>query len=224
MLRIVFPLVIGLGGAAFLASLGLWQVQRLAWKEGILAEISAKIADAPVALPDQPDEISDKYLPVTVAGSTGGQELHVLVSQKIYGAGFRIISALDTEDGRRILIDRGFVRAIAKDEVRPPQQASFTGNLHWPDDRDRFTPTNDPAGNYWFARDIPEMAAALDTEPVLLIVASSTPAANAIQRLPVSTDGIPNSHLGYAVQWFGLATVWLGMTGFFLWRRTRAQR
>ena len=59
------------------------------------------------------------------------------------------------------------------------------------------------------------MAAALGTEPVLVVAASET--GPGVTPLPVDTSGIPNNHLGYAVQWFGLALVWLAMS---LLRRT----
>ena len=67
MRRTIFILIIGLAGIAVLLSLGTWQVQRLAWKEGILAEIDAKIAGAPTALP-LPSEEAHKYQPVEVSG------------------------------------------------------------------------------------------------------------------------------------------------------------
>ena len=35
--------------------LGVWQVQRLAWKQGVIADIDARIQPAPVALPASPD-------------------------------------------------------------------------------------------------------------------------------------------------------------------------
>ena len=71
------------------------------------------------------------------------------------------------------------------------------------------------------ARDVPAMAAHLETEPVLVIARTVTGTDARATPLPVSTEGIPNSHLGYAIQWFGLALVWAGMTGFFLWRMHR---
>jgi surfeit locus 1 family protein len=37
----------------------------------------------------------------------------------------------------------------------------------------------------------------------------------------VDTAGIPNDHLEYAVTWFALALVWLGMTAYFLRRPER---
>jgi len=58
----------------------------------------------------------------------------------------------------------------------------------------------------------------LDTEPVLVIARTVTPAVAAVTPLPVTTEGIPNDHLNYAVTWFLLALVWLGMTLFLLWR------
>ncbi|CAM5535001.1 SURF1 family protein [Frigidibacter albus] len=75
MRRILFPLILGLGGAAILVSLGLWQLQRLDWKQGVLARIEAQMAAAPGPLP-APGETSEagKYQPVAVEGRTVGPE------------------------------------------------------------------------------------------------------------------------------------------------------
>lgn len=221
MLRYLFPIVLGLGGAAVLVGLGLWQLQRLEWKEAVLAEIEARITADPVALPESPDPVRDRYLPVEVTGRTGAEELHVLVSAKGLGPGFRIVTAFETGAGRRILLDQGVVPDELKDAARPPVAATVTGNLHWPDERDGFTPDDDPAANYWYARDVDRMAAALGTEPVLVIAREFAPARADILPLPVGIEGIPNNHLGYAVQWFGMAAVWLGMTALLFRRISR---
>ena len=214
----IAPLLFGLVGAAVLISLGIWQVQRLVWKEGVLAEIEARIVAEPVAVPDAPDAQADRYLPVTATGQLDEDEVHVLVSRKQSGAGYRIITALDT-GSRRFLLDRGFVPHDAKDAPRPVHEVTVTGNLHWPDDRTGSTPENDIEGNIWFARDIPELAAVLGTESVLIIARSET--GDGVEPLPVGTEGIPNDHLSYAITWFSLAAVWLGMTAFLLWRIKR---
>jgi surfeit locus 1 family protein len=220
--RIIFPLLLGVLGTAVLISLGVWQLQRLAWKEGILAEIDARMAAAPVALPADPDPERDRFLPVIATGTITDDETRVLVSVKGAGAGYRIISAFETEGGRRILLDRGFVRDADKDAPRPPvPDVTVTGNLHWPDEVDRFTPAADTARNIRFARDVPAMAAALGTEPVMIILRDTSEPAPAVAPLPLDSAGIPNDHLGYAIQWFGLAAVWAGMTGWLLWRITR---
>jgi surfeit locus 1 family protein len=219
--RILIPLIFGLAGAAILVGLGVWQVQRLAWKEGVLAQIGARIGDAPVALPAAPDPARDRYLPVRASGTITTDEAHVLVSVKRVGPGYRIVSVFDTDGGRRILLDRGFVPDAERDTPRPAVRATVEGNLHWPDDRTSSTPENDVSGNIWFARDIDRMAQVLDTEPVLMIARNTSEPDPAVTPLPVDTSGIPNDHLQYAVTWFLLAAVWLAMTGYFLWRTTR---
>lgn len=221
--RMILPLLFGLVGAAVLISFGVWQMQRLAWKEGILAQIDAKIAAEPVALPAQPTKDADQYLPVTVTGTFTGQGVDVLVSRKEIGAGYRVIAAMETAQGR-ILIDRGFLKDDDRATPRPDAAAGMvtvTGNLLWPDEVDSYTPAPDPKTGLWFARDLPAMAAALNTEPLLVVQSASTLDAPLIEAMPVDTASIPNSHLGYAIQWFGLAVVWLGMTGYLLWRIKR---
>jgi surfeit locus 1 family protein len=216
--RLVAPLVLGLAGIAVLLALGVWQLRRLDWKEAILTRIETRIAAAPVPLPAAPDPAADEYLAVAASGTIGTPELHVLVSLKQVGPGWRIVVPFQT-DGRRVLLDRGFVPDGQQDASRRGGPAEVTGNLHWPDDRGSSTPPNDEAGNIWFARDLPDMARALDTEPILLVARSDT--GEGIRPIPVGTEGIPNDHLQYAITWFSLAAVWAGMTALWLWRITR---
>lgn len=215
MRRYLGVLSFGLGGIAILLSLGFWQVQRLAWKEGVLAEIEARIAAPAAPLPEAVGE-GEKYRPVALSGATAPGEIFVLVSRKQIGPGYRVIAPFETEDGRRILLDRGFIRLEAKDAARPPLALDIIGNIHLPDDRNPSTPANDVAANLWFARDIPEMAAALATEPLLVVARADT--GQGIEAMPVDTAGIPNDHLQYAITWFSLALVWLSMTLYLSWR------
>lgn len=220
MKRILIPLIFGLAGAGVLISLGVWQVQRLAWKEAILTEIETRISAPPVALPATPDPVADKYLPVNVTGDFIGQSLRVLVSQKNIGAGYRIISAFETA-GRRIMVDRGFVRVDAEGIPAPAATVDITGNLHWPQEIDSYTPAPDKARNIWFARDVGVMAQELGTEPILLVARQTSETDPLATPLPVDTAGIPNDHLNYAMTWFSLAAIWLAMTGILLWRTTQ---
>jgi surfeit locus 1 family protein len=219
--RMFVPLLIGIAGAAVLVSLGMWQLQRLEWKEGVIAAIEARIGADPVALPAAPDREADQYLPVRVAGDFIGNEIKVLVSVKGIGPGYRIVSAFLTEEGRRIMVDEGFVRDGGEVHPGPAQGVTVTGNLHWPDETDRWTPEPDMSEGLFFAREVDLMAAALGTEPVLVIARDLTGVTPRAMPIAVGTEGIPNDHLGYAVQWFGLAAVWLGMTGLLLWRIRR---
>jgi len=213
-------LIIGLAGLAILLALGNWQLRRLVWKEGILAEIEARIYAEPVALPAQPDPEADKYLPVLLSGRIETGELHVLSATRDDGAGYRIIAPMLLEDGRRVLLDRGFVDDLDKDAPRQTGPADVTGNLLWPDDRDAYTPEPDLGRNIWFSRKAEPMAEALNTEPVLVV--ARTPTDPNILPIPVGTDHIKNDHMQYALTWFSLALVWAAMTAYFLWR-TRAK-
>ncbi len=218
MRRYVFAVVLGLAGLGVLIGLGVWQVQRLALKEALLARIESKISADPVALPEQPDPQADLYLPVLVDGAFTGEELRVLASMKQVGAGFRLIATFQTTDGRRIMVDRGLLPEGAASAPPATGSARIRGNLHWPDEIDSYTPAPDAKTGLWFARDVTAMAGALKTEPVLVVQWSAEPSDPAVIAIPVDTAHIPNDHLNYAITWFSLAAVWLGMTLYLLWR------
>lgn len=203
-----------------LISLGVWQVQRLAWKEGVLTGIEKRIAAEPVSMPENPNPDADQYLPVRITGMLGQPPLRVLVSRKQIGAGYRLITTLST-DKRTILVDLGFIKVDQPIPAFTDAPVTVTGNLNWPDDRNGSTPENDVAGNIWFARDVDEMAGMLGAEPVLLVLRHTSETDPVATPLPVDTAAIPNDHLSYAITWFSLAAIWLVMTGYFLWRTTR---
>lgn len=220
-MRYLFPLMFGLVGAAILVALGVWQVQRLSWKEGELAQIDARIAAVPVAIPAAPDAEADAYLPVGVSGVIEPFDVRILASLKEVGPVHRHITALETPDGRRLLLDLG-VRPLSQPEPsRETTTLEIIGNLHWPDEVDSWTPEPDARTGLHFARDLEVLAAKLRTEPVLVVLRSSSPQVSGLQPLPVTSVGIPNDHLQYAVTWFGLALVWVGMTLYLLWRIRR---
>ena len=214
--RMIFPLLIGLGGAGILISLGLWQVERLAWKQGVLAEIDARIVDVAVPLPAAVDPVADLYRPVTVAGRFTGEHVDVLVSRKQIGAGVRVIEVLETADGRRVLVDRGFLRDEDRAAPRLSGPAEVEGNLRWPQEVDGYTPAPDASTGLWFARDVGALATALDTEATFIV--ARRPTGGEIEPMPVDSSTIPNDHMNYAITWFSLAAVWLGMTAYLLWR------
>ncbi|WP_282181344.1 SURF1 family protein [Aliiroseovarius marinus] len=219
-MRQAVTIILSLAVLALFIGLGTWQVQRLKWKEGVLAEIDARIAAEPVPLPEVPDKARDTYLPVVVSGQFGDGTLRVLVSTKQAGAGYRLISPLLTDRGA-ILIDRGFIRVADELPSTPDGPVQIEGNLHWPDDRRSSTPDNDVAGNTWFARDLEQMADTLGTQPLLVITRQMTPAEPRVLPLPVTSDGVPNRHLEYAGTWFLLALTWSVMTLGLLWRKKR---
>lgn len=216
--RMILPLIFGVAGTAVLLALGFWQLQRHEWKQTVLADIEARMGGTPVAIPSNPDSVDDLYRPVVESGVFVAPDLRVLVSSRDTGAAYRLISAFVIEDGRRILVDRGLLPVEDTPTRLDGVAATVTGNLHWPDEIDSFTPEPDLAGNIWFARDVPALAGALDADPILVVARQIEGIDVAANPLPVGTENIPDSHFGYAVQWFGMAAVWMGMTVFLLWR------
>ena len=211
------PLIFGILATAILLSLGFWQLRRMEWKETMLAGIQAGIEAAPVPLPA---EIGPgmKYLPVMVSGRTTGDEILVLSGTKDSGGGYNVISGFVTDDGRRIMVDRGFTDQDHRHAPRPPVALSVAGNLHWPEEKGSATPEPDLSAGIWFARDVPAMAEALETEPVLVVASAVGGDAQEVTPIPVAVEGIPNNHLSYAVQWFLFAATCAGMTAWFIWR------
>lgn len=215
------PVLIGVLGGGILLALGNWQVQRLAWKEGKLAEIEAQIHDAPMPLESALALGIQEFQPILTQGRFLEGEAHVLRSIKGQGVVFRVISPFETTQGRRILIDRGYVPEMQKASARSVGPAQVIANYRTPEETDSWTPAPDWDANYVYARDVPMLAAHFDTEEILLIARQST-GETSIIPWPVDTAAIPNDHLQYAVTWFSLAAVWFGMTGLWIGRIRRA--
>ena len=216
MKRVWFIVFVGFAGTACLLYLGKWQVDRLYWKLDVLKKIDQKIAAAPVLLPAEPSESVHKYLSVEISGQFLQESIRVLASKKRYGAGYRIIHVFRT-NGRRLLVDLGFVGLETDYDIDLSSDISLVGNLHWPDEVDNFTPEPDLENNIWFARDVERVASALQTEPILIILKDSTLKDKNIKPMPIDTTHIPNDHLQYAITWFSLAIIWALMSCLFIW-------
>ena len=216
MRRYLFPMVMGIAGIAVLTNLGFWQLRRMEEKRVYLEEIEARIGNARVPLPAKPEEAAHKFQAVVVEGRFTGDYLEVLAGQTGASPGVLVIEAFALADGRRILVQRGFVEDDKRRVPRLVSEAKVEGNLHWPQDTSAATPPPDAKTGLWFARDVAAMAAKLGTEPTFIV--ASKPTGDGIAPTPVDSSGIPNDHWGYAIQWFLLAVTWAGMTVFLLWR------
>ena len=230
--RARFPIGLTIAAAivfAILIGLGAWQVKRLHWKEGLLAQIHALQTAPPrslaMALSGPLDSPALDFTRVTADCA----DIETTPSLRLYAvrdavAGYRIITACRLTGTRfgSILVDRGFVR---QDAAAIPVGARLTGPIVGVlrrGDRPTFvTPPNDAAHDLWYWRDIPAMAKTLGADrpaPTFLMLETPAPAAGGPTPAPIPLD-IPNSHLQYALTWFGLAATLVGVYVAMLRRR-----
>jgi surfeit locus 1 family protein len=233
-----FPvgLTIAVGIAfAILVALGAWQVQRLAWKRDLLAQVaalqSAPARDAgPVLARMKAGEAIDfTRVRVDCPGLAAAPYLQ-LYSVRDGQAGLRLVSAcaLAGAPYGSILVDRGFVADTisARPPVNPADATPIgvVGVLRVPETGNFVSPPNDVAANRWYVRDVPAMAAALkaaDPAPLVLMAeTSSNPEWKALDPAPLPAQ-ISNRHLEYAGTWFGLAAALVGVYAAVLIRRRK---
>lgn len=218
MRRIVFTSLMGLV-VVVLCALGVWQVQRLAWKEALIAQVNARVHAPAVPAPTGGVSAPDAYRHVTVRGRfLNADEAQVYTLSEL-GAGYWVMTPLHTDDGAVVYINRGFVPMDHKaPETRVAGQTSdevtVTGLLRLPETQGwLFSQANDPAHDAWYHRDIAALATAhhLGGVAPYFIDADAAPNPGGWPRGGMTVIKFPNSHLVYAITWFSLAAMLLAV-------------
>jgi len=204
---------------ALLIGLRVWQLQRLEWKQGLIAQIEARTKAEPVPLAEAVtraragEDVS--YLRVRVEGRFDNAEERYLYAISDGTSGWHVITPLQTPEGDVVLIDRGFVPDAFKDPAsRSGSQfddaVTVTGLARPPEAQTLFIPDNEIQQNRWFWRDLGAMTRSMfpngtkDVAPFFLEAERS----DVPGGLPLGGQtrlDLPNSHLQYAITWFLLA-------------------
>jgi surfeit locus 1 family protein len=204
------PTLFALFGGALLIGLGTWQVQRLHWKEGLIAARDAAVHGAPAALPEtlaeaQGEEfrhvrVEGRFLPVP--------EFRVHALSQAGDDGYHAVNPVALAGGGIVLVDRGFVPAGMTAAAPPTTAGTITGLLRLYQGRPSwFTPDNRPATNEWFYVDPAAMAAAGSLAGVLPFYVDADAGPDPL-AYPVGGQtplDLPNNHLQYAITWYALA-------------------
>ncbi|KAK9832527.1 hypothetical protein WJX81_006045 [Elliptochloris bilobata] len=149
--------------------LGVWQVQRLQWKDQLLSDRAAALQALPVAV----SETAGSPLPYTRV-TCHGQLLHersFLVGPRPRSSmgqarpGYVLITPLVTEGWERaVLVNRGWVPAAWRDDAalrshgEPSGQVEVEGIVRGSEQPSRFVPANDAASGQWFWIDVPALS------------------------------------------------------------------
>jgi surfeit locus 1 family protein len=212
----LIPTLFTVFGVLMLLGLGIWQVERLHWKLGLIAQRDAAVSAAPIAPPQSLAEARGLEFHHVVADGVfqNDKELFLAASSDSGDAGYQVLTPFKLTDGRTILVNRGFIPLELKD---PAKRAAgqLTGTVHVagllrvPPDRKPsfFLPDNRPDLNLWFWVDLPAMArqdGIADPVP-FYIDADKTPNPGGWPKGGITRLDLPNDHLQYAITWFSLA-------------------
>ncbi|ULR43252.1 SURF1 family protein [Rhizobium sp. K102] len=207
---------------AILISLGTWQVERLHWKEGLLADIATRQAAAPVPLADIEAMAASggdiEYRKVTATGRyINNKERHFFATWRGQ-TGFYVYTPLELADGRILFVNRGFVPYENKEpemrmqgQLTDHQTVTGLARAKLPGKPSSLVPDNDVAKNIFYWKDLDVMAESvgLDKARVLpfFVDADSAPNPAGLPIGGVTQVDLPNDHLQYALTWYGLAAV-----------------
>jgi surfeit locus 1 family protein len=236
---VLIPSIAAVSTFAVLLSLGLWQLDRKAWKEGLIATLGQRLSAPPVALPapaawPRLRAAEDEFLRVAMTAEfLNDREALVYTSGSSLregsgGPGYWVFTPAGLADGAVVMVNRGFVPDGKQDPATRPEgevagPINMVGVLRWPEPPGLFTPAGDPIRNIWFSRDSNAIAAAkgVSAAPFYLELESPDPPGG-LPRTGRLHPTLPNNHFGYALTWLGLACVLVGVYGTWLfgsWRK-----
>lgn len=228
---LLIPATVTLCGLAVLVSLGSWQLSRKAWKTDLIATLKQRAAAPPVPLP--PAE-SWNALNAAQAEFTrvrfraefpGGDELVYtggsVLRDDVKSPGYFVFSAGRLPDGRQVVVNRGYTR----DKAYPPQTGAteIVGYLRWPEPPSWFIAERDTSGGVWHVRDHRAMASVRGWDNVApFYVEQESPAPpGGVPHPAVLRPNLTDNHLQYALTWYGLAVVLIGVFAAWVVQRRR---
>lgn len=241
--RLLLPGLVALVVFCALMALGTWQVMRLQWKLALIERVEERLGLAPVDPPAPDawagiDEDAWDYRPVRLTGRFLDGEVYYYLALTeprgtFGGPGYLVYAPFRTDAGPVVMVNRGFVpEARRLPESRPgsepPGSEVEIAGLWRRDERgNMFTLDADPKTQVWFVREAPKMAASLgiDDAPVAPFSVDLRAEATPPGGLPQAGETIVsfrNNHLQYAVTWYGLGLVLIGV--FIAFARSETRR
>jgi len=197
---------------AVLIGLGVWQLERRTWKLALIAHTEAMLAQPPVAAPGpdtwQTVDKDDVYRPVTITGRyRNGADTFVQAVTEL-GGGFWVMTPFDTDRGFTVLVNRGFVPTDRRQGIAPSSDTQTVhGLLRLTEPGGGFLRHNDAAADRWYSRDVAAIAARQRMGAVAPYFIDASDPKTGWPRGGMTVVRFRNSHLVYALTWFGLAAL-----------------
>ena len=222
-------------GCALCVALGVWQLHRLAWKEGLIAAADARAHAAPAPLPAPDtwaalDPTNYEYRRVEASGvyDLSRQELVFTNIEEAHGryngVGFYVMTPLKLAGGETVIVNRGFVPEDKKAEAAkgPQGETKIVGLMRASERRNLFTPADDPARGVFYTRDVEALAAALKLGPHAPFTLDAEAGPDPLPQGGETRLTFVNNHLSYAFTWFGMAAALAGVFGVWAYGRLRS--
>ena len=227
-----WPIIFTTPALALLIGLGVWQMHRLHWKEGLIAHINAQMQAPAVDLPVTIDDPKTwEYRRVKATGHyQNDKELYLYATGPDGDAGYLVMTPLVRAEGAPVLVNRGWVPQNLKDPSTRQQgqrggEVTIEGVGRISGGAGPFTPANEPEKNQWFQRDLDQMSKAVsETLAPVMIDRDKTPLPGGWPLGGRTRIDIPNNHLEYAITWFSLAYVLLVVFAIYARRIVRAAK
>lgn len=218
-------IVVMLGLTGLFAWLGQWQLDRLAWKETLIAQVNARLTQPPYELASvanwpQLDLDSFNYHPVTVTGRYEPEKTVLVFTSlsdakgRYDGPGYWVMTPVAADGGGTVFVNRGFIpqknaSAFVTGGPVPQGETTITGIGVAPEAPGPFTPGPDKANHVEYVRDPARLAAMADVQGPVLGITIDAPATEpgALPQGGETTIDFPNNHFGYALTWFGFAAI-----------------
>ncbi|WP_425601314.1 SURF1 family protein [Bradyrhizobium ontarionense] len=206
---------------AVLLALGIWQVERRAWKLDLIDRVERRVHTEAVPVPGPAswpgtNRSDDEYRRVAASGRFLHDRETLVQAVTVEGPGYWVVTPLQTAEGV-VLVNRGFVPADRRDpESRkagnPADEVRVTGLLRLSEPGGGFLRHNDPSGNRWYSRDVVAIAAArgLAHAAPFFVDADATPNPGGFPVGGLTVISFANNHLVYALTWFTLALMLAG--------------
>lgn len=238
-----FFVAVMLGAALLFAVLGFWQMERLGWKEQLIASATQRAGNVPVQVPAAStwatlDPQTIDFQPVLLSGQfreRGEARIFISLPMKrgrYSGPGYWIVTPFELTDGGVVYINRGFVpQELAFNagySVAPKGQMEIVGVLRRPARVGAATLEPDLAKNVDWVINPKRLTTILfkDYGDVAPFYVNWQPAEQIGLPQPVLIGEIEfsNKHLEYALTWFALAAMTPILLIFWLVRRKKIQK
>jgi len=223
----VLPTFATLVAVALFVTAGNWQRARLEAKESLRAQIDAASAAMPVALPaDVEDWTPWRFRPVIATGAFDAKH-QILIDNRVHAGtvGFDVVTPLVLNDGRVVLVDRGFVAAglsrATLPQAPPPDGAvAVRGRLNLPAGHYFELGRDTPVGVLWQHLDPRRYAEAtgIAVLPVVIEATAPTGRDDGLIRDWPDPDFGSERHRIYMVQWYTFAAMALVLWAWFVLR------